>query len=151
MTRKNIMAIASSGGHNVQLTRLTSKLTISEGELIHIRTRLNSSDKAAKFNEFLIDDMSRDNPSKCIKISFQLIKLILEHKPKLIITTGALPGLIGIILGRVFFVRTIWLDSIANTQKLSLSGRIAQYFAHEILTQWPNLSNNNVKYYGNVL
>jgi hypothetical protein len=36
--------------------------------------------------------------------------------------------------------RTIWLDSIANVDELSLSGQMAGRFADLWLTQWPHLT-----------
>ena len=72
-------------------------------------------------------------------------------RPGVIITTGAAPGLMGIIIGRIFGAKTIWIDSIANVEKLSLSGRIAVKIADRVYTQWSHLSTNRVVYSGNLL
>jgi hypothetical protein len=48
--------------------------------------------------------------------------------------------------------RTIWIDSIANVEELSLSGRRIGKHAHLWLTQWPHLAApGGPRYEGSVL
>ena len=60
--------------------------------------------------------------------------------PDVIVSTGAAPGYIALRLGRLLGSRTIWLDSIANVERLSMSGEIVGRHADLWLTQWPQLS-----------
>ena len=53
----------------------------------------------------------------------------------------------GFLLGR----KTIWVDSIANSRKVSLSCRAACLFATRVLTQWPELETRRVRYLGRLL
>jgi len=64
-----------------------------------------------------------------------------EVRPDVVVSTGALPGLMALIVGYVFGARTIWIDSIANTERMSLSGRLSRPFAQLWLTQWPEVSD----------
>jgi hypothetical protein len=76
----------------------------------------------------------------------------LVEKPDVVISTGAAPGYFAIRIGRLLRMRTIWIDSIANADELSMSGAKAGAFADLWLTQWPHLaSQNGPKYLGNVL
>ena len=60
--------------------------------------------------------------------------------------------LIALALGRLFGARTLWVDSIANSERLSGSGEIARRFAHQVITQWPDLAHgNDPAYWGSVL
>jgi UDP-N-acetylglucosamine:LPS N-acetylglucosamine transferase len=68
-----------------------------------------------------------------------------------IVTTGAAPGLFGIFIGKVLGVKTIWIDSIANVEKLSLSGKIASRMADRVYTQWEHLATPKIIYAGNIL
>ncbi|MDE5594558.1 MAG: hypothetical protein K2I89_03170 [Muribaculaceae bacterium] len=68
-----------------------------------------------------------------------------------VISTGAAPGFAALMAARVCGVKTIWIDSIANVQRLSASGRIARMFVSRIYTQWPALADEKVIYAGNVL
>jgi UDP-N-acetylglucosamine:LPS N-acetylglucosamine transferase len=81
-----------------------------------------------------------------------LFKIIRYERPNFIISTGAAPGVIALAVGKLFGARTIWLDSIANTEKLSLSGKIAGKFVDLWLTQWEHLSSDRgPKFWGSVL
>jgi hypothetical protein len=69
----------------------------------------------------------------------------------MLITTGALPGLFCLIAARLLGARTVWIDSIANSDQPSMSGRIARLFAHEWFTQWEHLATRRRRYEGAVL
>jgi len=57
-----------------------------------------------------------------------------------------------LILGRLMGARTLWIDSLANSKTLSLSGRLARPFASVWLTQWPSLSHpKGPDYWGSIL
>ena len=47
--------------------------------------------------------------------------------------------------------RTVWIDSVANVEELSLSGRLASERVDLCLTQWPHLAAGPVYYKGSVL
>jgi hypothetical protein len=55
-------------------------------------------------------------------------------------------------MGRLLGARTLFIDSIANAERLSLSGHLACRHANLMLTQWPHLaSNEGPQYRGSVL
>jgi UDP-N-acetylglucosamine:LPS N-acetylglucosamine transferase len=66
--------------------------------------------------------------------------LVLRLRPDVVFTTGAAPGLAAIVCGRAMGAKTIWVDSIANSEQVSRSGRHAGRVAHVWLTQWPALA-----------
>jgi UDP-N-acetylglucosamine:LPS N-acetylglucosamine transferase len=74
-------------------------------------------------------------------MAFEMFLRVVKIRPDVVISTGAAPGLFGIIFGRLVGARTIWVESIANAEMLSLSGRIALKFSHIVLTQWPHLAH----------
>lgn len=68
-------------------------------------------------------------------------RLVLETRPHVVISTGAAPGLLALFLAKwLTGARTIWIDSLANAETLSGSGRIARLVADVWLTQWPHLA-----------
>jgi UDP-N-acetylglucosamine:LPS N-acetylglucosamine transferase len=91
----------------------------------------------------LIKDASRNEPIQAIRMVFQLAVIIVRVRPQIVISTGAAPGLAALALGKVIGARTIWLDSIANAEKLSMSGQLARRVADLWLTQWPHLATPN--------
>jgi UDP-N-acetylglucosamine:LPS N-acetylglucosamine transferase len=100
--------------------------------------------------EFL-PDANRDEPGRAVRCFIAAFRLIWKVRPSILITTGALPGLFCLICARLLGSRTIWVDSIANSDQPSLSGRIARPFAHEWFTQWAHLANDRRRYEGAVL
>lgn len=70
----------------------------------------------------------------------------------MIISTGAAPGYFALRMGKWFRARTVWVDSIANVEELSLSGARAGRHADLWLTQWEHLAQpGGPEYRGSVL
>lgn len=78
--------------------------------------------------------------------------IVIRERPDVVVTTGAAPGLVVLALARLLGARTVWVDSIANAERLSLSGRLAEGRADLVLTQWPELAREGgPRYLGGVL
>lgn len=143
-----ILAVSSPGGHWVQLCRLMPSFTDSSVTYVGIYAK-PSELKCEKY--YQIGDVSRDTFIKVPKVMFDIIRILHIEKPDYVITTGALPGLLTILIARLFRIKTIWLDSIANSETVSASGRIASFVAHDCYTQWEDLTNTRIKYIGRVV
>jgi UDP-N-acetylglucosamine:LPS N-acetylglucosamine transferase len=84
--------------------------------------------------------------------AMQILWLLHTLRPDVVITTGAAPGYFAIRFGKMFGAKTIWVDSIANVEELSLSGKKAGRYADLWLTQWPHLARpGGPLYFGSVL
>lgn len=152
--KKNTMiAVSSFGGHWVQLLKL--KPSFSDYKVIYVSTEANGPSELGKADKYhSISDVSADTGAfALIKALVISIKLILLIRPAVVVSTGALPGLIILILAKLILnSKTVWIDSIANSEKLSVSGRMAKYFSNIYLTQWPHLADGEkLKYIGRVL
>jgi len=81
------------------------------------------------------------------------INVILRERPDVVISTGAAAGCIVCFLGKLLGARVVWIDSITNVERISLSGRMVRYIANLFLVQWPKLAEqyNNVEYVGAVI
>ncbi|WP_158625905.1 glucuronosyltransferase [Arsenicitalea aurantiaca] len=77
----------------------------------------------------------------------QLIGTALSMRPDIVVSTGAAPGLIAMIVGRLVGARCIWVESLTSVDDLSLSGKLAGFFANDWLTQWPHLSRPRGPHY----
>jgi len=65
---------------------------------------------------------------------------MLKVRPDIVISTGASVGVLAARIGSLFGARTVWIDSIANAEQLSLSGHLAGKFVDVWLTQWEHLA-----------
>ncbi len=80
------------------------------------------------------------------------VALELEERPDVVVSTGALPGFFGVVLGKRLGAKTIWVDSLANVEELSLSGEKVGPHADLWLTQWEELAYpGGPRYAGTVL
>jgi len=147
--KRKILAVASGGGHWQQLLRITEAMH-DDFELCYVCTRpdMASSVQGAAFHT--ISDFSRSGCFRIIPASFQAIRIIIRENPDAVITTGAAPGLVAVFVARLLRKRTVWIDSIANAARLSLSGRIASHFVSRTYTQWQDLETGRVLFAGNV-
>jgi UDP-N-acetylglucosamine:LPS N-acetylglucosamine transferase len=149
MSKNKVLALSSPGGHWVQLCRLIP--AFKAVDVVYACTYRKASELSEKDNYYVIGDISRDSIQRIFSVISGIVRILRKEKPTVIITTGALPGLITLVLGRLFGIKTIWLDSIANSEQVSMSGKIAAYLAHNCFTQWENLANNRIKYIGRVI
>jgi len=133
-----VLAVASAGGHWIQLLRLQP--AFSNCEMVYISTNKGNSFEVPDFEFHHILNATRKSPWNFFGMFFQLLFLIGRIKPHIIITTGSAPGLMAIAVGKFFGKKTIWIDSIANVSQLSTSGIKAKVFADLYLTQWKELS-----------
>ncbi|WP_052017010.1 glycosyltransferase family protein [Arcticibacter svalbardensis] len=144
-----IIGIASVGGHWVQLLRVV--MAFKKEELIFISTSPDFAVTVPGKKFYHIADGSSWNKFKLLRSFWNAYNIVMKEKPDVIVTTGAAPGLMGLFAGKILGAKTIWIDSIANVEKISLSGRIALWFADRVYTQWPDLASSKVTYAGNVL
>lgn len=102
---------------------------------------------------YVVTDFTRRSLPRLVRIVPQLLGILLREQPDLVITTGAAPGLAALILAKtVTRAKTIWIDSIANCERMSSSGLQARRFADRWLTQWPDLARpEGPQYWGAVL
>ena len=140
MNQKRVLALASGGGHWVQLMRIRSALDGSE--LFYGSSRDPKPREIGPAAYFYIPEANRDTPIKMIRSFFRIVTIVFHIRPDIVISTGAAPGAIAIAVAKMIGARTIWIDSIANVQRLSMSGRLVRPFADLWLTQWEHLARS---------
>lgn len=144
-----IMAVASGGGHWVQLQRV---MPAFEGHDVTYVT-IDPTYKADVPGErvLIVRDSTRWNKLGLIILGLQVFFSLIRIRPHIVVSTGAAPGFMAIVLGRLLGAKTVWLDSIANVEEVSMSGRMVRRWAVLWLTQWPHLATDDgPKYAGRV-
>lgn len=147
-----VLAVSSPGGHWVQLNKIMNQLE-DQYHIVYASPRgqykVVQQDARVIHN---IMDASADTKLKLLPLALQLFILVLKERPATIISTGAAPGAIAILLGKMLGIKTIWIDSIANVHTLSRSGRMVKKYADIVLTQWSELSDGDkIQYKGSIL
>lgn len=148
---KNIlMLVASSGGHWVQLNRL---LPAFEGiEKVFVTTNVHYKSEVGDNAFLVVPDASRWNKLRMFYLALVMLKHVLATRPGIVVSTGAAPGFFAVFFAKKFGAKTIWLDSIANVEKLSMAGLAAEKYSDLWLTQWEHLAEpGGPQYVGAVL
>ncbi|MBL9149529.1 MAG: UDP-N-acetylglucosamine--LPS N-acetylglucosamine transferase [Phycisphaerae bacterium] len=139
--RPRVLAVASGGGHWVQLMRLRPAFEGCDVTFVTVREQYRVDIPAGAAFE-VVNDATRWNKFGLLMLAWRLYRIIRRTKPDAIITTGAAPGFFALRIGAFLGIRTAWVDSIANVEEVSLSGRRIGPKATLWLTQWPHLEKS---------
>ena len=151
LNKQKVLAIASPGGHWIQLNKICNPLE-SQFDVVYITPGAQYGSTKNNKRVLSITDASADSKLKLIPLVFQLLMIFIKERPTAIISTGAAPGAIAFLLAKFLPIKTIWVDSIANVAQLSRSGRIIKNHADKVITQWESLSDGDkVVYQGSIL
>jgi hypothetical protein len=147
---KRIIAIASAGGHWQQLMLL--RPAYETHQVTYMTTLPGLAERFDAAPACRVPDCNRNTRLRALATAAVLAWHMLRLRPHVVITTGAMPGLIGLALGRALGARTIWVDSVANAEEMSASGKLARRVAHLRLSQWQNVAAaENVEFAGRLL
>ena len=153
MTKQlKICLAASAGGHTSQLLKLSRSW--NGHQTFCVTTTQLVADQLRKFGSvYVVGESNHQHPLKVLIVLMRCIKIILREKPDVVISTGASAGCLMCLLGKLLSARVIWIDSITNINRISLSGRMVRYIADLFLVQWPHLAQkySNVEYLGAII
>lgn len=147
--KPKVLAVASFGGHLVQLKRMVAGIQ-GVADVAWVST-VEKGASGVDGEYYRVADFSRRSPWMMFAGAWRMVKAVRRSSASCVISTGAAPGLIAIVVARLMGKRTLWIDSMANAERLSMCGRIATFISSETLTQWPHLQTKRVGYAGAVL
>ena len=149
LLNRKVLGVASVGGHWIELLRILKPLD-KTFDVVYVSTHSKCACMVNGSKFHCVVDFNRWNFWKMSVALFQTILIIVKERPDVIISTGAAPGLLGILVGKFLFRDTVWIDSVANVEQLSCCGKIAKNVARHTYTQWPDLANHKVKFAGSI-
>jgi UDP-N-acetylglucosamine:LPS N-acetylglucosamine transferase len=145
VTRKDrpprVLAISSGGGHWVQLLRLRPAFEGCRVAFVTVSKSYRPEVDGERF--YTVNDATRWDKVGLVRMGLKIAWIILRERPAVIVSTGAAPGYFAVRLGRLLGARTIWLDSIANANEISMTGRLIASRADLCLTQWEHLETTD--------
>ena len=148
--KPRVLAIASGGGHWVQLMRL--RLAFEGCHVSFGSTWKGYGEELEGVPFYRIRDASRDNKFGMWIQAAMVLVMIMRARPDFVISTGAAPGYFALRIAKMFGAKTCWVDSIANVEEVSLSGRMVARYADLWLTQWAHLASpEGPEFHGSVL
>lgn len=148
---RKVMAVASGGGHWVELRRI---IPAFEGtEVFYVSTEAEADADLAPARYYAVANASRKSRLAFAGTIRHLFAIVRRERPEVVVTTGAAPGFVAIVLAKLLCrSRTVWIDTVAHSEGMTLSGRLARPFADAWLVQWPHLAKpGGPEYWGAVL
>lgn len=160
MNRKpHVMAVASAGGHWVQLMRLRPAwkglqvtYVTTNPEFYQTVRRYAEHDEEALPGFHTVIEANRWQKWRLIKQFLSIAFIIVHKRPDVVLSTGAAPGYFALRIGKLLGAKIVWIDSMANAEELSMSGQRIGKHADLWLTQWEHLAQpDGPQYLGSVL
>jgi beta-1,4-N-acetylglucosaminyltransferase len=140
MKKKKIILICSDGGHLAQVLELKELFTQYNYLLIVEKTEATIELKDKYNIRFL---KGRPKGERGIMFWFSILanmflslRLLLTHYPKVIITTGSHTAVPMCILGKLFFVKVVWILSFARINTKAKSASLIYPIADKFIVQW---------------
>ena len=144
MKKKKVLFISSTGGHLSEMLQLSP---LFEKYDYHIITEKDEANIALeeKYGE-KIDFLPYGTRSKIISYIFKYFYLCLKTiyyyfkiRPEVIITTGTHTAGPMCILGKIFRSKVIYIETYANRNKKTATGRLIYPIADLFIVQWEEM------------
>ena len=150
--RLKICLAASAGGHLSQLLKVAG---CTDGHDVFVVT--TSETVRAKLTSIgrvhVVGECNREHMLRVMGVLVRCIRIVFRERPDVIISTGAAPPCLCCLLAKLLGAKVVWVDSITNVERISLSGRMVRPVADLFLVQWPELAQKyrGVEYVGAII
>ncbi|HYS85321.1 MAG TPA: hypothetical protein VEN78_10015 [Bradyrhizobium sp.] len=148
---------ASAGGHaNELLILLDAAMGIWPVEpSVYITTMQIAVGGFAKRGKpvHVIGECDRSKPLQAIAVLFRTLWLAIRERPDAVVTTGSMPLAMFCVWAKLLGAKIVWIDSVAQCDEMSASGKLMRRVADLCLVQWADVAArvDNVEYAGEVL
>ena len=141
---KKVLFISSTGGHLSELMQLKSMFDKYDFHIITEKTKSNMylKDKYPKRVNYLVYGTKSNMlvyPFKLLYNCFKSLILYLKIRPKVIITTGAHTAGPMCCIGKIFGSKIIYIETFANSETKSVTGKMVYKFADLFIVQWEDM------------
>lgn len=148
-----ICLISSSGGHFEQLMMLKPLIDKYEGFIVTERTNYLVENKDIRF--YYLKQVNRHEFKFLLYIminSIKSLKIFLNEKPDMIISTGALSTVPMCIIAKLFQKKLIFIESFAKINSPTITGRLIYKLADKFYVQWKGMKKfyPNAEYKGGI-
>jgi hypothetical protein len=143
---------ASAGGHLVELLKIAGPCIGPKTFAVTTSDIVKNAFEGA-VRTYVVCECNRQHLFHVVAVVLQCARILLRERPDVIVSTGAAVGCVMCLLAKILGARVVWLDSITNVNRPSLSGRLVRPFADLFLVQWPELTRGqrDMEYAGAVV
>lgn len=144
MKKKKVLFISSTGGHLSEMMQLKKMFDHYDYHIITEKTKSNLNLKEMYPNRvnYLIygtKDHFLIYPFKLLMNTFKSFYYYFKIKPEVIITTGAHTAGPMCCIGKLFGSKIIYIETFANMETKTITGRIVYHFADLFIVQWESM------------
>ena len=144
MKSKKVLFISSTGGHLSEMMQLADMFSKYDYHIITEKTPSNVGLLAKHPNRvsYLVYGSKTHLLTYPFKLFFNTIKSIYYYfkiRPKAIITTGAHTAGPMCLIGKLFGSKIIYIETLANMNSKTITGRIIYWFADLFIVQWESM------------
>jgi UDP-N-acetylglucosamine:LPS N-acetylglucosamine transferase len=141
---KKVLFISSTGGHLTEMLQLKDMFKKYDYHIITEKTKSNLKLEETYPNKvnFLIYGTKKYflvYPFKLLANCFISLFLFIKIRPKVIITTGAHTAGPMCCIGKIFGSKIIFIESFANIETKTITGRLIYKFADLFIVQWKSM------------
>lgn len=141
---KKVMFISSMGGHLTEMMQLKSLYKEYDYKIVTEKHKSTIGLKARYKSK--IDYLLAGNKDHMLKyflvIPYNILKslfLFLKFKPDVVVTTGAHTCVAMCYIAKLFRKKVIYIESFANIETKTLSGRLVYPVADVFIVQWHSM------------
>ena len=138
------MFISSTGGHLDELMQLKPMFKKYNYHLITEKDKSTESlkEKYGKKVSYLVYGTRKQLFKYIFIFIYNIIKslmLYIKHRPQFIITTGTHTAVPICYIGKIFGSKIIYIETFANIDKKTLTGRLIYPIANLFIVQWEEM------------
>lgn len=141
---KKVMFISSMGGHLTEMLELKS-LFKNYNYLIVTEKHKSTINLKEKY-EGNVKYLSTGNRKHMLKYIFTIpynviksIGIFLKFRPDVVVTTGAHTCVVMCYLAKMFKKKVVYIESFANIETKTLTGRLIYPIADKFIVQWESM------------
>lgn len=155
--KRKILLVSSDGGHLAQLLEL--KELFERYDYLLVTEEAPATIPLAKhYNIKFVHARPEGKNRKIgfylslIRNSFTSLRLLLAHRPKVILTTGSHTAIPFCLIGKILGIKVVWILSYARINSKAASANLIYPVADKFLVQWPGMLNHykNSVYLGSI-
>ncbi len=134
-SKPKILLVCSAGGHLLELYMLKEPVW-SKFDRVWVTLRQVDSESLLEGERTYYGfGPTNRNYLNLVRNLFLAFRVLLKERPSCVISSGAGLAIPFMYLGRLFNARTIYLESFARFNGLSLSGRVVYPVVHDFIVQ----------------
>jgi UDP-N-acetylglucosamine:LPS N-acetylglucosamine transferase len=131
-----VMLVSSIGGHLTQLREIARHM--GDVEYFYVLNVRPATDPCLESDVEFVSHSERD--WRVFANLVEALCLCWKRRPDVIISTGAGHVVPISLVGRIFGVRTIFVETMSRVNSPSLTGRLMYRLADRFYYQWPSLA-----------